>query len=523
MTGYFNNPILPGFHPDPSICRVGEDYYMATSSFAYFPGIPLFHSRDLVHWEQIGHVIHRREQLDFDNCQMALGLWAPTLRFHQGRFYLINTFVSEGLHEKRMNYIVTAENPAGPWSDPVVVEGADGIDPSLYFGEDGKMWYIGNFICQPEQYDGHHGIYLQQIDPETFQFCSERYVLWDGIQTQGKWLEAPHIYHHGNWYYLMVAEGGTFTNHCVMMARSREITGPYEICQRNPIVTHRHMPLMSEISVVGHADLVETTRGEWWMVLLGVRPYEGFHYNLGRETFLVPVTWDTEDEWLKIDNANGQVNSRERKPELEETVYPVRESFTGFEGGRLGLQWNSVHPLPEGAYSLTRRSSFLSLRLRSERLETVSTPSFIGRRQEHKEFQVQTAMEFEPQSEDQEAGLALLQDEGYNYQFLIGSENGAKCLRLYQVEQGEKMLLKSCVLPEQGRWYMTIRGQAEYYNFYISSEEGSQELFYEKAPAAVLSTRYRDGFTGVYIGMYAVAATDSDNYAEYDWFQYTPA
>ena len=153
MTGYFNNPILPGFHPDPSICRVGEDYYMATSSFAYFPGIPLFHSRDLVHWEQIGHVIHRREQLDFDNCQMALGLWAPTLRFHQGRFYLINTFVSEGLHEKRMNYIVTAENPAGPWSDPVVVEGADGIDPSLYFGEDGKMWYIGNFICQPEQYD----------------------------------------------------------------------------------------------------------------------------------------------------------------------------------------------------------------------------------------------------------------------------------------------------------------------------------------------------------------------------------
>ena len=144
MTGYFNNPILPGFHPDPSICRVGEDYYMATSSFAYFPGIPLFHSRDLVHWEQIGHVIHRREQLDFDNCQMALGLWAPTLRFHQGRFYLINTFVSEGLHEKRMNYIVTAENPAGPWSDPVVVEGADGIDPSLYFGEDGKMWYVGH-------------------------------------------------------------------------------------------------------------------------------------------------------------------------------------------------------------------------------------------------------------------------------------------------------------------------------------------------------------------------------------------
>ena len=521
MTEYFNNPILPGFHPDPSICRVGDDYYMATSSFAYFPGIPLFHSKDLVHWEQIGHAIHRREQLDFENCQMALGLWAPTLRFHKGRFYLINTFVSEGLHEKRKNYIVTAVDPKGPWSDPTVVEGADGIDPSLYFDEDGKLWYVGNFICRPEEYDGHHGIYLQQLDPETFQFCGERHVLWDGMQTQGKWLEAPHIYHYKDFYYLMVAEGGTFTNHCVMMARSTDITGPYEVCPRNPVVTHRHMPLMSEISVVGHADLVQTQKGEWWMVLLGVRPYEGFHYNLGRETFLVPVIWDPDDDWIKVDNEYGVVRSKERVPDLEETIYPVRETFTDFESEKLGLQWNSVHPLPEDAFSLTRRQSFLSLRLRHDRLEDIGTPSFIGRRQEHKEFQVQTKMEFSPKSDDREAGLALLQDEGYNYQFLVGYKNGKRCLRLYKVEKGMKTLLKSTEISASDRMYLTVRGQAEYYNFYFSSEEGSQELFYEKAPASVLSTRYRDGFTGVYIGMYACADTDTDSYAEYDWYCYT--
>ncbi len=202
---------------------------------------------------------------------------------------------------------------------------------------------------------------------------------------------------------------------------------------------------MSEISVVGHADLVETTRGEWWMVLLGVRPYEGFHYNLGRETFLVPVTWDTEDEWLKIDNANGQVNSENVSRSWRRLYIPC-VSFTGFEGGRLGLQWNSVHPLPEGAYSLTRRSSFLSLRLRSERLETVSTPSFIGRRQEHKEFRCRLPWNSNRSRRIRRQDCSLLQDEGYNYQFLIGSENGRNACACIRVEQGEKMLLKSCVL-----------------------------------------------------------------------------
>ncbi|HJD37221.1 MAG TPA: family 43 glycosylhydrolase, partial [Candidatus Blautia ornithocaccae] len=180
----FHNPLLSGFYPDPSICRVGEDYYMVTSSFVYYPGLPIFHSRDLIHWEQIGHGIHRPEQLDYKNCETSEGLWAPSIRYHQGTFYIINTFVSEGREAQRDNYVITAKDPAGPWSDPVVVEGADGIDSSLFFDDNGSLWYVGNFISQECLYEGHHGIYLNELDPETFQFKGPRYIIWDGKKTR---------------------------------------------------------------------------------------------------------------------------------------------------------------------------------------------------------------------------------------------------------------------------------------------------------------------------------------------------
>ena len=255
----FQNPLLSGFYPDPSICRVGEDYYMVTSSFVYYPGLPVFHSRDLIHWEQIGHGIERPDQFDYKNCETSLGLWAPTIRYHEGTFYIINTFVSEGREARRDNYIITAKDPAGPWSDPVFVEHADGIDSSLFFDDDGSMWYAGNYICPEALYEGHHGIYLCELDPGTFQFKGERRIIWDG----SKWIEAPHIYKKDGYYYLMVAEGGTFINHSVMMARCTAIDGTYEICPRNPIVSHRHLPPLSDISVTGHADIVETQNGEW--------------------------------------------------------------------------------------------------------------------------------------------------------------------------------------------------------------------------------------------------------------------
>lgn len=516
----FSNPILSGFYPDPSICRVGEDYYMVTSSFVYYPGLPIFHSKDLVHWEQIGHGIHRPDQLDYKNCETSLGLWAPTIRYHKGTFYIINTFVSEGREARRDNYIITATNPAGPWSDPIFVDGADGIDSTVYFDDDGRVWYTGNCIITPGEYEGHHAIYLCELDPNTFQFIGERSLIWDGKKTRSKWIEAPHFYKKDGWYYLLVAEGGTFTNHSVMMARCKTIDGDYEICPRNPIVTHRHISLMSPIAVVGHADLVETQNGEWWMVLLGVRPYEGLNYNLGRETFMTPIIW-AEDGWPILDNENGLINVQERLPDLTPCSYPLQDPCDDFEASELGLIWNTVHPPQKEFYSLTARSGNLRLYLQPEVIQEICNPAFVGRRQQNKEFQATTVMEFSPKAENEEAGMVLLSDDRFNYIFVKGQKAGKPVLSLFKTEKGIRSLVKSVELPAHDKLYLTVRGCTTTYDFYFGTKEGEYISFDNGLAASLLSSTVNEGFTGTYIGMYASSnKNESDNYADFDWFRY---
>lgn len=516
----FNNPILSGFYPDPSICRVGDDYYLATSSFVYFPGIPIFHSKDLVHWEQIGHAIHDVDQLDYKNCETSLGLWAPSLRHHEGTFYMINTFVSEGREARRDNYIVTAQNPAGPWSKPVFVEGADGIDSSLFFDEDGTLWYAGNYICENPQYEGHHGIYLCQLDPKTFQFTGARHILWDGLKSRSKWIEAPHIYKINSWYYLMVAEGGTFDNHCVMMARSRELTGEYEICPRNPIVTHRHLSLMSPIAVVGHADIVETQNGEWWMVLLGVRPYEGFNYNLGRETFMVPIRWE-KDGWPAIDTPYGLVDAQVRLPKLEPHYYPLPGLSDHFDDADLNLQWNFIHPPKKAFHSLKEKPGSLRLHLQPEVINEICTPAFIGRRQQHKVCQIMTKMHFNPEGDNEEAGLVLIQDDRFNYILVKTSRDGQPVIRLYQTGGGLRSLLKETVLEKHDALYLSVTSHETRYDFHYGYSEHMPVDLYQGAPASLLSSTVNEGFTGAYMGMYASSnKIVSGNHADFDWFTY---
>lgn len=519
------NPILPGFYPDPSICRVGEDYYLVTSSFAYFPGLPVFHSRDLVHWEQIGHAIAAPEQLDYKNCETSLGLWAPSIRYHAGMFYIINTFVSEGREARRDNYILTARDPAGPWSKAQFIEGADGIDSSLFFDEDGRIWYAGNFIAEPGLYEGHHGIYLCELDPQTLQFKGERTVIWDGVKTRSKWIEAPHIYRHDGYYYLIVAEGGTFTNHCVMMARCRTIDGDYEICPRNPIVTHRHLSLNREISVVGHCDIVQTQAGEWWMVLLGVRPYAGEapHFNLGRETFLLPVCWDS-DGWLRVDNENGLVNAQERLPNLPAFVAKPAFGCDNFEGDRLALLWNTIHPAATPFYSLTARPGCLRLALRPAVLHEISTPAFVGRRQQHAAFRAMAAMDFAPTEPYQSAGLALVQDDRFHYTFTVSGDGAQRWVRLQAVRDGVPQTLAKAPLHAAGRIYLTVSATAGGYHFYYGRSEGEFVPLYQNADPTLLSSLTNEGFTGAYLGMYATANHQPcDNYADFDWFLYEPA
>ncbi|WP_148409890.1 glycoside hydrolase family 43 protein [Murimonas intestini] len=520
--GQFENPILNGFYPDPSVCRVGEDYYMVTSSFVYFPGLPIFHSRDLIHWEQIGHGISSPEQLDYKNCETSLGLWAPSIRYHDGTFYIINTFVSEGREARRDNYIITASDPSGPWSRAHFIEGADGIDSSLFFDKDGRMWYAGNYISTPGLYEGHHGIYLCELDPLTFQFKGERTVIWDGNKTRSKWIEAPHIYYENGYYYLIVAEGGTFTNHSVMMARCRTIDGDYEICPRNPVVTHRHLSLEHEISVVGHCDIVETQNGEWWMVLLGVRPYKDAHFNLGRETFLVPVLWES-DGWLRIDNENGLVNREERRPELPSFLPSPAPSSDNFESPVLKYCWNTIHPPVQSFYSLTERPGCLRLYLRPEVLHEICTPAFIGRRQQHAAFLMQAALDFTPMENCEEAGLALVQDDRFHYTYTVTKKGNERLLKLSAVRMGCPALLKEAPLPASGRIYLTVTASREGYHFYYGMTDQEFLPFFTNADPTLLSSLTNEGFTGTYLGMYASSNhQDSNNYADFDWFLYEP-
>jgi alpha-N-arabinofuranosidase len=288
--GVFGNPVLPGCHPDPSICRAGDDFYLVTSTFEWFPGLPVFHSRDLVHWRRIGHALDRPEQLPLDGVPASGGLYAPTLRHHDGTFYLVCTLVDGP--EWSGHFVMTASDPAGPWSDAHRLDG-EGIDPSLFFDDDGRAWCTGT---RPTgRYEGHTEIWLREFDPAALALTGEEHVIWDGALKGAIWSEGSHLYKAGGRYYLLTAEGGTALDHAVMVARADAVTGPYEGNPRNPILTNRNLGAGHPIVGAGHADLVETPGGEWWMVLLAMRPHHGDRCALGRETFLAPVVW--EDGW----------------------------------------------------------------------------------------------------------------------------------------------------------------------------------------------------------------------------------
>ena len=285
----YKNPIISGFHPDPSICRVGDDYYMVNSSFEWFPGMPIHHSKDLVNWELIGYGIHRPEQLNLqEGLKDYMGIFAVTIRHHDGLFYLITTCVQ---CEKGGNFYITAENPAGPWSDPVWLD-APGIDPSLMWDDDGKCYYVGHGNLKGKQeWPNQQGAWLQELDTQQKKLVGPRKQLTHGHANNAVWTEAPHLYKINGKYLLMVAEGGTEYNHSVTVHHSDSLWGPYISDQINPVLSHRQLGKNYSIYAVGHADLVQTQKGDWWAVALGKRNYAGITV-LARETFLTPVQFE---------------------------------------------------------------------------------------------------------------------------------------------------------------------------------------------------------------------------------------
>ena len=290
--GTYRNPILAGFYPDPSVTWANGAFYLVNSTFTYFPGVPVFESRDLVHWRQVGQVIDRPGELNFDGLTVSRGIYAPSIAFHDGLFYVVTTAVDSG-----GTFLSTARNPAGPWSNPQWLPQVDGIDPSLFFDDDGRVYILNDGPpIGPPKYDGHRAIWIQRFDVATRKTVGRRKVLVNGgvnFSSKPVWIEGPHMYRRGGWYFLMCAEGGTSVRHSEVVLRARSPWGPFKPFSGNPILTQRDLPADRPDPVInaGHADLVAAPDGSWWAVFLGSRPYEKVHFNTGRETFLLPVTW----------------------------------------------------------------------------------------------------------------------------------------------------------------------------------------------------------------------------------------
>ncbi|MBU9720040.1 MULTISPECIES: glycoside hydrolase family 43 protein [Bacillaceae] len=509
----FNNPILPGFYPDPSVCRVGEDYYLVTSSFIYFPGVPIFHSKDLVNWKQIGHVLDRPSQLPLDGQKQSRGIFAPTIRYNDGVFYMITTNVEEG-----GNFLVTATDPAGPWSDPYYLD-APGIDPSLFFDDDGKVYYHGTRPApEGEKYSGNWEVWLQELDINSMKLVGESVGLWRGALRDVVWPEGPHIYKVNGYYYLMISEAGTAHHHAVSVARSESLKGPYVGNRGNPILTHRHLGINYPIANVGHFDLVETQNGEWWGIGLASRIYGGYYRNLGRETFMLPVTW--EDGWPVMSAGTGKLEMSYQKPNLPESKPVLLPACDHFNNKELNFSWNVLRTPREEFYSLTERPGYLSLKLRPERITDLKTPSCVARRQQHIDFAASALMEFTPKAENECAGMVLMQSEDYNFTFVHTKNGENTVLQLIKCADGKEEVLKE-VQISASMLYLKVEAYGQDYSFYYGESENSYKPLIEDVDGRILSTDIAGGFVGAELGLYASSnGESSENNAYFDWFEY---
>ncbi len=522
----YTNPVVPGFYPDPSVCRVGEDYYLVTSTFEYFPGVPVFHSRDLVNWRQIGHCLTLASQLPLEKCRASGGIYAPTIRHHDGMFYMITTNVSGG-----GNFIVHAKDPAGEWSQPAWVD-QGGIDPSLFFDDDGKVYFTGTGIVQFE------------IDPMTGKALSEKKVIWSG--TGGRYPEGPHLYKIDGLYYLMIAEGGTEYGHFETIARSQTPWGPWEPCPHNPILSHRDCGGNS-IQGTGHAELVQAHDGSWWMMHLGFRTVGGRYHHLGRETFLAPVEW-TPEGWPVVFPRKSErtycqsamhghalcgrkspgciAGTNEINVEVDHALpphpWPVESARDDFDSPRLRLCWNFLRNPRAADGSLSARPGFLRLNGSAVTLDEADSPAFVGRRQQHVKCRAAARLDFSPGAANEEAGLTVLMNDSHHYDLAIrGGDDGRRRVLVRRRIGDLTGVVFERDIPA-GPVTLEIADDNGTYTFAFALNDAPPQAV-ATGLARYLSSEVAGGFTGVYLGMYATGnGKPSTTPADFDWFEYHP-
>ena len=509
------NPILAGFYPDPSITRAGDDYYLVTSSFAYFPGVPIFRSKDLVSWTQIGHVLDRPSQLKLDSLGISRGIFAPAISYHDGTFYMITTVADAG-----GNFIVTATNPAGPWSEPMWLKTVDGIDPSLFFDDDGKIYIVNN--GPPEEqplYNGHRAIWIQQWDKASNTMMGPRKVIVNGgvdLSKKPIWIEAPHVFKRDGTYYLICAEGGTGDQHSEVVFRSDSVFGPFVPYDKNPILTQRHLnntPRPFPISTTGHADFVQTPKGEWWAVFLGARPYGPDMYNTGRETFMLPVTW--KDGWPMILEGTGTVPYAVHRPDLPrqpEAKPALSGNFVDrdeFDARDLRNQWIMIRTPRERWFDLASSPGALTLHARPEKLGERGQPGFLGRRQQHISAAASVAMRYAPGADGDKAGIVAFQNDDHFYFLGVGRDGATSTIRLERAVIGgapgaTDVIASAPYTPSGGApIYLRITARGGQYDFSYGRRVGQWTMLAKDVDGTILSTKKAGGFVGSLFGLYA--------------------
>ncbi|MEX1048909.1 MAG: glycosyl hydrolase family 8 [Akkermansiaceae bacterium] len=461
--GHYRNPILTGFFPDPSICRAGDDYYLVNSTFAYFPGLPVFHSKDLVNWTLLGHAIDRPGQLDYNGIGVTRGLFAPAIEHHKGVFYLVCTMVG-GIG----NFVLTADNPAGPWSDPVALD-FPGIDPSLFFDDDDRVWIVHNGEAPDNKPldQGHRAVWLREFDPAAKRMIGGARLLVNGgvdLAKKPVWIEGPHLIKRDGWYYLNCAEGGTSIDHSQVIFRSRSLSEPFLPWSGNPILTQRDLDptVPGAVTCTGHADLVEGPGGQWWSVFLGCRPMpDGGQLTAGRETFLLPVTW-TADGWPQILPAGKRVplvapgpSPATSPPTMLNGDFTFSDSFEGSTPDPFWLMLRAPGETPEwrmheGKLRLTAGSAGLSGN---------QHPAFLSRRVQHARFTVATTLEV-PAESGVTSGLALFQSEKNHYFLAVRrTDDGTAEILVELANGGPPAIIHRAPAPAGGS--LTLRMRAD--------------------------------------------------------------
>lgn len=502
----FINPILPGFHPDPSICRVEDDYYLVTSSFTWFPGIPIYHSKDLVNWELIGHGITRPDMINMKGLNDNDGIWAVTIRYHNGIFYLITTASKSG-----GNFYITATNPRGPWSDPVWLKDAPGIDPSLFWDDDGRCYYTGNRWDFEKSWDSQCAVWMQELDLSNGKLIGKPKILTYGHANNATYAEGPHIYKIDGRYMLLMAEGGSGYHHAVTVHHSDSLWGPYIADKTNPVLTHRNLGKNYPIQHVGHADLVQTPNGEWYSVVLGIRNIGGYN-PLARETFLCQVAF--EDGTPLYNPGHGMVLAEQARPNLPWTPVRQEPARDNFEEENLSSRWYFVRIPQKKFYNLSK--DHLTLFLQPEVVDSLVSAAMIIQKIKHHHFTATTKLTFDTEKDNEQAGLIIYRTANSFYSLMKDKSS----IVLSKKNLGKKELIER--IPYSGQVvFLQVEANGLDVNFSFGKTADKLKAIGGTQSMIVISDNKFNKFNGPGIGMYATSnGKQSNNKAMYDWFEY---